>query len=469
MTPQDNLQAAARDHLLLNFTDMAAFTHRSLPIISRGDGCHVEDASGRRFIDGLSGLFCVNIGHGFGDELGRAAHEQMRELGYTSTWTQAHPRAIELAERIAALAPAGLQRVFFTSAGGEANDAAWKLARQYHLANGEGQRSKAIARKVAYHGVTLGSLSFTGLTGSRTPFEPLAVPTTFVSNTDSYRHPLGDKPEAHCRALIEELEQAIIFEGPETIGMMIAEPVQNCGGSFVPPPGYWAGLRELCDRYGILLCADEVICAWGRLGAWFGSERIDARPDLITTAKGITSGYFAMGAVVMHDRVAAPVVRDGAMFNHGLTYSGHPVGAAVALKNIEIIEREGLLENVRSNEPWLQKQLDALRTLPIVGDVRGMGYFWAIELVADQKTKATIGERDRDWLLRDFLSARLEERGLIARLDDRDEPVVQLSPPLVADRAVLGQMVDIIGTSLDEAGRALARRGRDAEAVEAAA
>jgi adenosylmethionine-8-amino-7-oxononanoate aminotransferase len=251
--------------------------------------------------------------------------------------------------------------------------------------------------------------------------------------------------------------------------MMIAEPVQNCGGSFVPPPGYWAGLRELCDRYGILLCADEVICAWGRLGAWFGSERIDARPDLITTAKGITSGYFAMGAVVMHDRVAAPVVRDGAMFNHGLTYSGHPVGAAVALKNIEIIEREGLLENVRSNEPWLQKQLDALRTLPIVGDVRGMGYFWAIELVADQKTKATIGERDRDWLLRDFLSARLEERGLIARLDDRDEPVVQLSPPLVADRAVLGQMVDIIGTSLDEAGRALARRGRDAEAVEAAA
>jgi adenosylmethionine-8-amino-7-oxononanoate aminotransferase len=359
--------------------------------------------------------------------------------------------------------------VFFTSGGGEANDAAWKLARQYHLAKGEGQRRKAIARKVAYHGVTLGALSFTGLTSCRTPFEPLPIPTTFISNTDSYRHPLGNKPEAHCRALLEELEQAIVFEGPETIGMMIAEPVQNCGGSFVPPPGYWAGLRELCDRYGILLCADEVICAWGRLGTWFGSERVGAQPDLITTAKGITSAYFAMGAVIIHDRVAEPVVRDGAMFNHGLTYSGHPVGAAVALKNIEIIEREGLLENVRSNEPWLQKQLNALRTLPIVGDVRGMGYFWAIELVSDQKTKATIGEEDCAWLLRDFLSSRLEERGLIARLDDRDEPVVQVSPPLVADRAVLGEMVDIIGTSLDEAGRELARRGRDPEEVEAAA
>src|SRR5947209_5979460 len=311
MTTQDHLQAAARDHLLLNFTDTANFSDRSMPIIARGDGCHVVDANGRRYIDGLSGLFCVNIGHGFGDELGRVAHAQMRELGFTSSWTQTHPRAIELAERVAALAPEGLERVFFTSGGGEANDAAWKVARQYHLANGEGQRRKAIARKAAYHGVTLGALSFTGLTSCRMPYEPLPIPTTFVSNTDSYRHPLGDDPEAHCHALLSEIEEAIVFEGPDTIGMLIAEPVQNSGGSYVPPPGYWAGLRELCDRYGILLCADEVICAWGRLGTWFGSERVDARPDLITTAKGITSAYFALGAVIMHERVAAPVIREG--------------------------------------------------------------------------------------------------------------------------------------------------------------
>lgn len=453
------LQLAAREHLMFHFTEMAAFRERAVPIIAEGDGCHVVDARGRRFIDGLSGLFCVNVGHGFGAELGRAASEQMSTLGYTSNWTQAHPRAIELAERIASLAPGPLSRVFFTSGGGEANESAWKLARQYHALRGEPQRRKAISRNLAYHGTTMGALSFTGLPSLRAPFEPLPIETIFISNTDAYRHPLGDDPEAFGRALLDELEQTIAAEGPETIAMLIAEPVQNSGGSFVPPPGYWAGLREICDRHGILLCADSVICAWGRIGTWLGIERFDVVPDLLTFAKGVTSAYFPMGGVLIHDRVAEPVLRKGEMFMHGLTFGAHPVGCAVALKNLEIIEREKLLENVLANEPWLQAQLDALRSLPIVGDVRGMGHFWAIELVADQESRQTFSEEDANWLLRDYLSGKLEERGLIARLDDRGDPVVQVSPPLVADHEVLGQMVDIIGTSLEDAGRELTRRG----------
>jgi adenosylmethionine-8-amino-7-oxononanoate aminotransferase len=459
MVNQAALERSAREHLMLHFTSMSAFQERPIPIIARGEGCYVHDAAGRRYIDGLSGLFCVNVGHGFGEELGQAAHDQMRELGYSSNWTIAHPRSIELAERIAGLAPGGLNRVFFTSGGGESNESAWKLARQYHLLRGDAQRRKAISRKLAYHGTTLGALSLTGLTSCRTPFEPLAIPTAFVSHTCAYRHPLGHDEDAFCRALLDEVEETIEFEGPETIAMLIAEPVQNSGGSFVPPRGYWAGLREICDRHGILLCADAVICAWGRLGTWLGVERFDVVPDIVTFAKGLTSAFFPMGGVLMDERVAEPMLAEGEMFMHGLTFGGHPVGAAVALKNLEIIERERLLENVLANEPWLREQLDALRTLPIVGDVRGMGHFWAIELVRDQETKETIAGEAADWLLRDFLSSRLEERGLIARLDDRGDPVVQVSPPLVADREVLGAMLDILATSLEEAGRELARRG----------
>ncbi len=440
---------------------MAEFRHRPIPIIARGDGCYVIDGAGRRYIDGLSGLFCVNVGHGFGEELGDAARKQMRELGYTSSWTVAHPRSIELAERIAGLAPAGLGRVFFASSGSEANESAYKLARQYHALRGQPQRHKAIARRLAYHGTTLGANALSGLTSMRTPFEPPAIATTFVDKTDAYRHPLGDDPARFCRGLLDEIEDAIEFEGPDTIAMMIVEPVQNSGGSFVPPPGYMPGLREICDRHGILLCADAVICAWGRLGTWLGIDRVDLVPDLLTFAKGLTSAFFPVGGVLMHERVAEPLMREGEMFMHGLTFGGHPVGAAVALKNLEIIERERLLENVLANEAWIGEQLNALRSLPIVGDVRGMGHFWAIEMVTDQATKATFSPEEANWLLRDYLSGQLERRGLIARLDDRGEPVLQISPPLVADRDVLGRMFEIIAVSLEEAGQALAaRRGR---------
>ncbi len=455
-----DLEQAARDHLLLHFTDMPAFASRPL-VLARGEGCRVFDVDGKSYIDGLSGLYCTQVGHSYGDEIGRAAHAQMRELPFTSNWTVAHPRAIELAQRIAELAPPGLERVFFTSGGSEAVEAAWKLARQYHSALGEPQRRKAIARKVAYHGTTLGALSFTGLGSCRAPFEPLAVPTRFVSATDSYRHPLAGDEAAFCRALLDEIEEVIEFEQPDTIAMLIAEPVQNSGGCFVPPAGYWAGLREICDRHGILLCSDEVICAWGRLGTWLGCQRLDYVPDLLTFAKGLTSAHFAMGGVLISERVAQPFL-DGTMYMHGMTFGGHPVGAAVALKNLEIIEREDLLANVMTNESLLRDRLSAMLELDLVGDVRGMGHFWALELVRDKEAQATFAPAEANWLLRDFLSERLLQRGLIVRLDDRDDPVVQIAPPLVADAAVLSEMCDILATTLEEAGGALHEAARAA-------
>lgn len=448
---ESDWQQLARDHLMLHFTDMARLRDSKVPVLVRGEDCFVYTDDGSRKIDGLSGLYCTNVGHSFGDELGQAALEQMRELPYTTNWTTAHPRSIELSARLADLAPANLNRSFFVSSGSEAVESAWKIARQYHAANGEPQRRKAISRRIAYHGTTLGALSFTGIPSSRTPYEPLAVPTAFVSNTDRFRHPLGGDEDAFCRMLLDEIEATIEFEAPETIAMLIAEPVQNAGGSIVPPAGYWAGLRELCDRYGILLCSDEVICAFGRLGNWFGAERFGYQPDLLTFAKGVTSAHVPLGGLLISDRVAEPFLDGRAFYAHGATFGGHPVAAAVALKNLEIMERENVLGNVRATEGWLSEQLNALRELPIVGDVRGMGMFWALELVKDEQN-GMFSEAEQNWLLRDFLSERLFSRGLLCRLDDRGEPVVQIAPPLVADREVLAQIVEILHDTLVEAG-----------------
>jgi adenosylmethionine-8-amino-7-oxononanoate aminotransferase len=442
-------QALATAHLMLHFSDMAAYAERPIPIIERGEGCRVIDDAGNRYIDGLSGLYCTNLGHSHGDELGRAAHEQMRALPFTSNWTVAHPRSIELAARIADLAPAGLERVFFTSGGSEAVESAWKLALQYHQANGEPGRRKAIARKDAYHGVTLGALSFTGIPVCRDPFEPMAIPVTHVSNTNAYRHPEGEDETRFTAALLEEVETAITEEGPETVAMLIAEPVQNAGGSLVPPAGYWQGLREICDRHGVLLCSDEVICAFGRLGYWFGAEAFGYQPDLITFAKGLTGAHFALGGLLISDRVAAPFLDGTADYMHGLTFGGHPVGSAVALAALDVYERDGILENVRANEPHARAGLESLRDIPIVGDVRGMGHFFSIEVVRDQATKQALTGPEAEWLLKDVLSAALWDRGLICRLDDRADPIVQIAPPLVADAALFDEIAEILRAGLE--------------------
>jgi adenosylmethionine-8-amino-7-oxononanoate aminotransferase len=453
------LQRQVRDHLLLNFTDLADFAGRDVPVFVRGEGCEVIDSRGQRFIDGLSGLFCTNLGHSHGAEIGAAAQRQLAELVFTPSWYVTHPGAAELAERISGLAgPLDLPRVFLTSGGGEAVEAAWKLARQWHAANGEPQRTKAIARRLAYHGTSLGALSFTGLPEIRQPFEPLAVPTAFVSTTDAYRHPAGADEARFTAALLAEVEDVIAWEGADRVAMLIAEPVQNSGGAFTPPAGYWPGLREICDRHGILLVADETITGFGRLGEWFGSLRYGARPDLLTFAKGATAGHAPLGGVLISPRVAEPFTSGRATYLHGLTFSGHPLATAVAGAALDVYQREGVLAGVRANESYLAGALDGLRRVPLVGDVRGAGYFWAIELVRDRARAEPFSPADAGWLLRDVLSERIGALGLLCRLDDRGEPVIQLSPPLVAGRDVLDRMVGILGEALEAAWAAWEQR-----------
>ncbi len=450
----DSLQRAASEHLLLHFSRNGAYGPDRTPllVLDRGEGPYVFDTAGRRYIDGLSSLFCSQIGYSYGAEVGRVAARQLERLAFNTNWSTAHPPAIELAERLAALAPEGLEKVFFTSGGSESVEAAWKIARQYHLANGDGQRHKAIARRTAYHGVTLGALSFTGVESMKEPFGPPPIPVRHVSNTNAYRAADGRDEQAFCERLLDEIEHTILAEGPDTIALVIAEPVQNAGGCLTPPAGYWKGLREICDRFGILLAADEVITGFGRLGEWFGISRYGVSPDLITLAKGLTSAYAPMGAVLVSERVAAPMYEDKRALLHGVTFGGHPLSAAIALENIKIIERDGILENVRSLEGHLQRRLEDLRALPIVGDVRGAGFFWAVELVQDQSGTAFDADQ-RERLLRGFMPGRLLEAGLIARADDRGDSVLQIAPPLICDVGVLDRIVEMMGEVLTDAGR----------------
>ncbi|HXD56412.1 MAG TPA: aspartate aminotransferase family protein [Thermoleophilaceae bacterium] len=443
------LQELAKRHLWMHFTRMAAYDDHELPIIVKGDGCYVWDEKGKKYFDGLSALFCVNAGHGRA-ELGEAAAKQAKELGFYTNWTFAHPLAIELAARVAALAPGDLNRVFFTSGGSEAVESAIKLSRQYHRLRGEGTRYKIIARETAYHGTTMGALIATGIGGIRSAFEPLPVGGCHVANTNSYRNPEYLDPA-------EEIAKRIEFEGPETVAAVILEPVQNSGGCFMPPDGYFQRVREICDEYGVLMISDEVICSWGRIGHYFGCERFGFQPDLITTAKGITSAYAPMGAVIARDEIFEPFSEGTSMFTHGLTFGGHPVSAAVAMANLDVFEREDLCGRVRQYEGEFRAMLDGLRDLPIVGDVRGAGYFMAIELVKDQETKETFSHEEAEQLLRGFLSHELYERGLICRADDRGDPVVQFSPPLVAGPEHFEEIESVIRPVLTEAWERIVR------------
>jgi adenosylmethionine-8-amino-7-oxononanoate aminotransferase len=468
----EELARAAREHLWLHFTRMG---EHDPPIIVRGDGCYLEDSEGKRYLDALAGLFSVNLGYGFGEEIGQAALEQMRELPFYTNWSYAHPRAIELAAEVASLAPGDLNRVFFVNGGSEAVEAAWKLARQYYQAVGSkrlrtdlgglageirhdehlgappGRRYKAIARQVAYHGTTFGALSINGIPSLRVPFEPLVPEVRHVANTNRYHRPPGETEEQFTRLLLDELEQTILSMGPETVCLVHMEPVQNAGGCFLPPAGYWRGVRELCTKYDILLSADEVITGFGRVGHWFASERYDIRPDIVTIAKGLSSSYAAIGGVVATDRVMEPFLHDTSMYAHGITFGGHPVMCAIALKNIEIMKRERINEHVLSNQDAFRSTLAQLLDLPIAGDLRGTGFFYALELVKDKETRATFSDEECEELLRGFLSQRLFEKGLICRADDRGDPVIQISPPLVATQVEFDQITGILGEVLAEA------------------
>ncbi len=444
------MQASAHRHLWMHFTRLSADPHHEIPTIVRGEGVWVYDQHGKRYLDGLSGLFTSQIGHGR-TELAEAAARQAERLAYFPIWSYAHPMAVELADRLSELTPADCNRIFFTTGGSEAVESAWKLARQYFKVTGQPSRTKVISRNIAYHGATMGALSVTGLADIKTPFEPLVPGAVHVPNTNFYRAPyFADDPEAFGRWAADAIEEAIVIEGPDTVAAVFLEPVQNAGGCFPPPPGYFTRVREICDRHGVLLVSDDVICGFGRLGYWFGADRYEYRPDMVTMAKGLTSGYSPLGALAVSDRLIEPFLH-GETFLNGVTFAGHPVSAAVALANIEVFEKEGLLENVRNHESEFRASLETLSDLPIVGDVRGAGYFYGIELVKDRDTRQTFDDDESERLLRGFLSGALYDAGLICRADDRGDPVVQLAPPLICGPEEFEYMTSVLRRVLSEA------------------
>jgi adenosylmethionine-8-amino-7-oxononanoate aminotransferase len=454
-----DLSGLARRHLWMHFTSLGGFSDTEVPVIARGEGCFVWDQHGKRYLDGLSGLFTVQVGHGR-SELGLAAAKQAETLGYFPIWSFAHEPAIELASRLAALAPGDLNRVFFTPSGGDAVDSAIKLSRQYFKLRGQPSRTKVISRTLAYHGSSIGALSVTGIPSIKTPFEPLMPGAIKVQTPYRYRCHDCQHLDACTLRCADDLELRIEMEGPDTVAAVFMEPLQNTGGAFAPPEGYWARIREICDRHGVLLVSDEVICAFGRLGHMFGSDRYGYQPDLITFAKGVTSGYSPLGGVMVSDRIAEPFLENPNTFLHGQTFGAHPVSCAVANANLDILEREDLGAHVLANEARFTELLDGLRHIPIVGDVRGEGYFRAIELVADQATKGAFTPDESNWLLRGFLSPRLYAAGLICRADDRAEPVITLAPPLIAGEEELSFIAETLGDVLTAASvEFAARRG----------
>ncbi len=445
------LDASAAKHLWGHFTRHGAGI--TPPIITRGEGSTIWDSNGKSYIDGLSGLFVVQVGHGR-DELAEAAAKQAKELAFFPLWSYVTEPAIELAERLAGYAPGDLNRVFFTTGGGEAVESAWKLAKQYFKKVGKPGKHKVISRSIAYHGTPQGALAITGIPALKEPFEPLTPGAFRVPNTNIYRAaaPLDTDPKAFGIWAADRIAEAIEFEGPDTVAAVFLEPVQNAGGCFPPPPGYFERVREICDRYDVLLVSDEVICAFGRIGSMFACSDFGYVPDIITCAKGMTSGYSPIGAMIASDKLFEPFDDGTSSFAHGYTFGGHPVSAAVALANLDIFEREGINAHVAETAPAFRATLEKLHDLPIVGDVRGEGFFYGIELVKDKTTKETFSDAESERILRGFLSTALFDAGLYCRADDRGDPVVQLAPPLICGQKEFDDMEQILRGVLTEAG-----------------
>lgn len=429
-------------HLVPHFTKGAVWQSENLPVICKGDGCYVEDTNGNRYLDGLAGLFCTNIGHGRKD-LAEAARNQMEKLPYFHNWGFTTPTAVEAARLIAELAPNDLSQVFFVNSGSEAVESAVKFARNYHVARGEDSRYKVIARNWAYHGTTLGALSITGIPKCRQTFLPMLWSgVRHVPHTHDPSVP-DDTPASELPC-VKALEAQILECGPDSVSLVIAEPVQNGRGALVPPPGYWQELRRICDKYGILLCADEVICAFGRFGHWFASERFGADPDIITFAKGVTSAYQPLGGFVTRARLVEQTWdSELGMYNHGSTFGGHPVACSVAIANINAMREEGVLENVLANEQYFKDHLTTLvANHDTVMEWRGCGYFYAVELMQSRSAGVDLCEADRAALLGGVLAKFVRESGIILRPDDRGATLLVLSPPLVADREVIDDIME---------------------------
>jgi adenosylmethionine-8-amino-7-oxononanoate aminotransferase len=442
--------ATPADHLWQHFT--RAVDTRI--VVERAEGCYIWDSEGNRYLDALAALYCVNIGYGPWPEIAEAAAKQLERLPFFTNWVGfATPPSLELADKLTKLVPIDVGRIFFVGGGSEAIESALKVARQYHRLRGEPSRHKFVSRRSAYHGTTLGALSINGSPGLRSQFEPLLSGCLRAPMPYRYRCPYcSDEPECTLQCA-DEIDAIIRNESPDTVAAVILEPVQNSGGSITPPPGYFERVREICDQHGVLLVADEVICGFGRIGDWFGCTRYGIEPDMMTMAKGITSAYAPLGALVASPKVIEPFFAEPTRaFTHGITFGGHPLSCAIALANLEIMEREDLIGHVQRHTSEFRARCQALvDEHPMVGDLRGDGFFWSLELVKDKETKATFTPDERDELIKGFLTPRARELGVYMRFDDRAETAAQFSPPLVAGPAEFEEMTAVLRQVLDEA------------------
>ncbi|MBB1158075.1 MULTISPECIES: aspartate aminotransferase family protein [Amycolatopsis] len=447
------LRATARRHLGPHFTRKDTW-QSEFPVFVRGEGSYLIDTEGRRHLDGLAGLFCVNMGHGRAD-IAKAAAEQVGTLAYASNWGSAHPPSIEAARIIADLAPGDLGTTFFVNSGSEAVETALKFVRQYHRSQGAPERTKIISREMAYHGTTMGALSVTGLPKIKEPFGPLLPGIRHVPNTLGFTGDCGPADQLDC---VRAIEAVILEEGPETVAAVFAEPVQNGRGALVPPEGYWPALRALCDKYGILLVSDEVICSFGRLGHFFGHGLTGVVPDLITFAKGSTSGYAPLGGVIVRERLVTELYDSpkGGVFTHGATWGGHPVSTAIAVANISAMRDEKVPEHVLSEGPKLHAALESLKDAHrCVKDVRGTGFFYAIELMADRDGGRELTDQESLTVLREVLPESFRRTGVILRGDDRGATMLMISPPLVADTDVLDELLHGVDGMLTDVEKAI--------------
>jgi adenosylmethionine-8-amino-7-oxononanoate aminotransferase len=446
-----------RDHFLHPWTHFDSFKAEGSLVIAEGKGAYVYDAAGKRYLDGIGGLWCVNIGHGNG-EMVQAIADQARRLAFFSSFVDTtNPPAAELAAKLATLAPGNLNHVCYTATGSDANDTAVRLAHYHHARRGRPGKKHIIARIDGYHGSTFLGMSLTGKPGDRSPhFHYISDIVHHVSSPNAYRRPSGMTVAEFCDHLVSELERTIQSIGPDKVAAFIAEPVLGAGGVIVPPPGYHRRTADVCRRYDVLYISDEVVTGFGRLGHFFASKAVfDVEPDIIVTAKGISSGYIPLGATLysdaIHEVISAP--DPDAWFTHGFTYSGHPVACAAGLKNIEIIERDRICEHVREVGPYFEEGLAKLRSLPLVGDVRGSHFMLCVENVANRETKETLPDEVN---VGKRISNHCEARGLIVR------PIGHLnvmSPPLIMTKAQIDELIAILGESIKVTADELTREG----------
>ena len=441
-------QALSRDHHLAPFTDYKALNAKGTRIITRASGVYLWDSNGQKILDGMAGLWCVNIGYGR-EELVEAAAKQMRELPYYNLFFQtAHPPALALAKEIAEIAPAGMNHVFFTGSGSEANDTVLRMVRHYWAIKGQPAKQVIIGRWNGYHGSTVAGASLGGMKAMHGQGD---FPIPGIEHIDQpYWFGEGGELDAEefGRRVADQLEQKIREVGAGKVAAFIAEPIQGAGGVIIPPESYWPRIREILARHEILFIADEVICGFGRTGEWFGSDYYGLEPDLMPIAKGLTSGYIPMGGVIVRDHVVQ-ALNEGGEFYHGFTYSGHPVAAAVALENIRILREEKIIERVKTRTaPYLQSRWRELAEHPLVGEARGVGMLGALELVADKKSRQRFAQPGVGMLCREHCF----NKGLVMRAVG-DSMII--SPPLVISEAEIDELIDKVQHCLDATARDL--------------